>query len=176
MRKAPALVAALTAGSLLAIAGCAQASPEPLPTAESVDLGVDPEFGTVMASCMVERGWDAVVTGDGGIVSDIPDGQDESYDTDLAECEEKNGFDSIAPALTEPELRLLYLMELDTAACLRGEGLDPGIAPSEQSFVEAALVDGNAWDPYATVYTTSNSQVTEDEYFALLEKCPRPGY
>lgn len=129
-----------------------------------------------MASCMVDRGWDATATGDGGISSTIPEGQDESYDADLAKCQEKNGFDILAPALSEPELRRLYLMELDTAECIRAEGLDPGSPPSEQSFVDMALVNGNAWDPYAAVYTTSNSQVSEDEYFALLKKCPRPGY
>lgn len=170
------LMASVSVAASLLLAGCANQTPEALQTADSVDLGIHPEFGAIMASCMVDRGWDTVVSGDGGISSTIPEGQDESYDADLAACQEEHGFDAIAPALTEPELRRLYLMELDTADCLRDEGYDPGQPPSEQSFVDAALIDGNAWDPYAEVYTTSNSQVSEDEYFALLEKCPRPGY
>ncbi|MFB8188269.1 hypothetical protein ACFC14_03025 [Microbacterium sp. NPDC055988] len=175
-RTAAVFVTAIIAASALLLGGCAGSAPEPHATAESVDLGIDPEFGSTMAACMVDRGWDADVTGDGGVLSDVPEGQEEPYDADLAECEKENGLDTIAPALTEPELRLLYLMELDTAECIRVQGLDPGNPPSEQTFVDSALADGNAWDPYAEVYTTSNSQVTEDEYFALLEKCPRPGY
>lgn len=175
-RTAAVLLSAIIATPALLLGGCASSAPEPRATAESVDLGIDPEFGSTMASCMVEHGWDADVTGDGGVLSNVPDGQDEPYDADLAECAKENGLDKIAPALTEPELRLLYLMELDTAECIRDQGLDPGNPPSEQTFVDSALADGNAWDPYAEVYTTSNSQVTEDEYFTLLEKCPRPGY
>lgn len=175
-RAAAARFAASVVATSIALAGCTGTTPTPHPTAEDIDLGIDPEFGSIIAACMVTLGWDATVTGDGGVSSDIPEGQDESYDSDLAKCQAENGFDTPAPSLTEPELRRLYLMELDTAECLREEGLDPGDPPSEQSFVDAALVDGNAWDPYTAVYTTSNSQVTEEEYFALLAKCPRPGY
>lgn len=175
-RTAVAFFAAVVAAAPLALSGCASASPEALATATSVDLGIDPEFGSVMASCMVDRGWDATATGDGGISSTIPEGQDDTYDADLAACQKENGFDKLAPALAEPELRLLYRMESDTAECIRDEGFDPGTAPSEQSFVDSALTDGDVWDPYAEVYTPSNSQVTEDEYYALLRTCPRPGY
>lgn len=176
MKRSVGVLAAVVGAASLALSGCADAPPQPLATAESVDLGINPEFGSIMASCLVGLGWDAEETGDGGITSDIPEGQEDAYNADLASCQEENGFDKLAPKLTEPELRLVYLMELDTADCIRDEGFDPGNPPSEQSFVDAALVNGNVWDPYEAVYGASNAQVTEEEYFALLQTCPRPGY
>jgi len=100
----------------------------------------------------------------------FPDGQRDAYERDSKECESLLGYD-VPPKYSDEQLRDIYGEVIKTADCIRGEGLEPGTPPSEQTFVEQVRTGQGGWDPYSEIYGPGG--LTEDEYFALLEKCPR---
>lgn len=144
------------------LTGCA--STEEAPTSEA-----NMEWAANMQSCMNEGGWDIEVRPDGGISANYADDQASAFNAAYAECETKFGYD-VAPTYTDDEIKAIYAKVVDTAACITEQGYDPGEPPTEQTFIDQVRGDGG-WDPYIDLYVPGG--LTDDEYFALLEECPR---
>lgn len=162
------VVGALAVASLaLIVSGCAApTSPSP---SESKVPAASGAWSDNMTDCLEEKGWEVDVLADGGISSQIPDGQEEIYRSDLSTCRAKYGYD-VDPVYTDDEARDIYAQVLNVAECLREKGFDPGEAPSEQTFVEQLQTGPGGWDPYIDLYP----QVMDtDEYMTVVKDCPR---
>ena len=151
---------------LLALAGCTTQHAErqtPGPAALS-------DYATNMASCLRSAGWEVQTRPDGGITSQIPAAQADAYAADRAECEKHFGYDATPEPLTDAQIKDLYRKVLETLDCLKDQGRDPGVPPTEQPFIDQAHGTG-AWDPYTNLYRPG--KMTDQEYFSLLAVCPR---
>ena len=122
-----------------------------------------------MSQCLQEKGWDVAVTPDGAIHMDLPQEQGAPYDEDDKTCEEHFGYD-VAPVYTDDDVREIYAKVVATAECIAEQGYDPGDPPSEQTFVEQVQSDTGGWDPYSDLYP---HRMGVEEYYELIEKCPR---
>lgn len=167
-RRNRLLVAVAAGMALSTLAGCSTDSGEPEETATSVYLGQDHgEWQRNMQQCLRDHGFEVTIGGDGSIGHRGSSEQADAYNTALGECRGQYDEEPL-PELTEPELRLVYVMTQKTVQCLIDHGQDPGKVPSEQAFI-----DSRGWDPYSEIWYPGTS-LSEEEYYALLEACPRP--
>lgn len=163
-----AVATCIAALAIVSLVSCASAA-VPQPTADSIDFQVDHEWQGNVAKCMTDAGWLVTAEPDGAVAAQYDQTQATAFRDAMSACRAE-----FEPAIerrpfTSAELRRLYLMLHVTADCLIAEGYDPGEAPSEQAFLDTK----GAWDPYENVYSP-RTQVTEQEYYDLLGKCPRP--
>lgn len=139
---------------------------------ESAEPPTDGSFGSTMERCMRERGWDLVVTDDGGFDARYPSEQRNAFDADLEECMAKFGYDESPTPMTEEEATELYDLYLEAADCLDGRGYPPPEPPSRQAFVEDVISSGlPSWDPYMHLLDATDSY---EKIRQLENACPLP--
>ncbi|TFD49591.1 hypothetical protein E3T55_10960 [Cryobacterium frigoriphilum] len=114
-----------------------------------------------MVQCLSDRGWDAVLSSDGGIESSFPSEQEEVYSADVDDCFDVTGVNQVRTLNTD-EFKKGYDLMSSSLECLRATGLDLPDAPSYQAFV-----DSNAgYTPYR--------DLPDELYDELIEACPQP--
>lgn len=167
-RRLP-LIAVLAFASLAAFTGC---TPSPQPDA-SVSPMVDDEIrdkfaaSYELADCLNQKGWDVTVDErDGGVQFEGSTAQMDQYQLDQEECTPEST--ATLDDLTEAQWHELYTLELDTAQCLRDEGVTVPEAPTEQVFIER-YPSAEPWTSYSFV-----GDVPEDRWYELNEVCPQP--
>lgn len=173
MRTVPSLLAL---SALLLAAGCgsggtaAPASLSAPAAAAGSDLVTNEQRTMALISCMEEAGWDPEFDPrDQSMSMEFPTEQEAQAEADRVACETDLGLDTPVE-LDDEQLSALYAQEVASAECLRAEGVDVPEAPSEEVW-RGSRTSESAWDPYMAL-----SQRGEEEYYRLLEACPRePG-
>lgn len=163
--------AAIVGAILLAVlAGCTGGD-----GGESADPQATEDFGTNMARCMTEKGWNVTANTDGSweTVDSIHVSQEQQFEADVEECRDRFGYERGAPKMTQEEAEEFYDAQLDAAECLRENGYTTPEAVSKQAAVESLINGGPPlWDPYEHVVDSADSATELEEVF---EKCPQPG-
>lgn len=132
--------------------------------------GADPKFASNMAECLANSGWDVEVDPDNSYGLTIPPGQEDAYDSAEKDCKTALGYDHEASPLTDAEKKHLFAALTSLADCLEQHGHEVRDRPSEQAFLDDAV-----FDPYGEIRNPASvGSISEEEYFELLEACPRP--
>lgn len=160
----------MAAGGVL-LTGCSPAqSSAPIDYAPGELSGQDQDFATKMAACLKESGWEVEVQPDNSYSIQLQEGQSDAYNAADAACAESLGLDNEPEALTDAQMKRLYAGFVALAGCLRDEGHEVRDIPSEQSFLDDAV-----FDPYGELRDPRRSDaLSDDEYYELLQVCPRP--
>lgn len=166
------LVATVLVSSFLTVlAGCSggtgEESTNPSRTAE--------DFGSNMARCMTEKGWNVAANPDGSweTVDSIHVSQEERFEADVEECRDRFGYERGAPTMTQEQAEEFYDALLNAAECLKDLGLTTPEAVSKQASVESLINGGPPlWDPYEHVVGSVESAAELEEVF---KECPQPG-
>ncbi|GAB3615907.1 hypothetical protein GCM10027416_04640 [Okibacterium endophyticum] len=160
--------------ALVMLTGCAVTEPagEPSSTLSQPQAGDSfaekyPDSQT-LADCLNEKGWDVTLNeATGSVEFEGTTEQMDQYEIDQAECMPED--DSIPlEELTSEQWTALYEMELETAECLRAEGIEIEEAPSEQVFIDR-YKSSDPWTSYTFV-----GDVSSDRWDELNTLCPQP--
>lgn len=121
-----------------------------------------------LADCLNEKGWDVTLNeATGGVGFEGTTEQMDQYEIDQAECMPED--DSIPLSeFTSEQWTALYQAELETAECLRAEGVSVEEAPSEQVFIDR-YQSSEPWMSYTFV-----GEVSSDRWDELNMLCPQP--
>ena len=181
---------------MLLLSGCSEPSPEPLdadalleqasqdrrdrleeqfpgieiPVVERVRTVSPGEWADVQVACLLEEGFEAQATDDGGVtVVDMPADQREAYQLASFICGEKYPLDAvyIAP-LSDAQIELIYRYQTtELTECLSEQGFEIDTPPSLEVFEEGYRSDG-VWNPYQYVNVGSN-----EAWADVNRKCPQ---
>ncbi|PKI92879.1 hypothetical protein CW368_00795 [Actinomycetales bacterium SN12] len=174
MRRIKSVPVRLTFASVAVAAlltGCAPSAVTPEPTGAPVqeqDSARDEfEASYALADCLNEKGWEVTVSEkDGAVRFEGATAQMDQYQADQEEC-----MPDDAPTLadlTDAQWAELYVMETQTAQCLRDDGVAVPEVPSEQVFVEK-YQGSEPWTSYSFV-----GEVAQDRWEELNDICPQP--
>lgn len=132
------------------------------------------ELLPTLAQCLREEGFAARMEDDGSVSSFAGIGQDDDYEIASFVCRARYPVD---PDQTQPlndaEIEFVYrYWSEQTAACLRGYGVDVGEVPTLTEF-RASYGTAEHWSPYAAMY---QDDAWDWERIATVEKAcpPRP--
>jgi hypothetical protein len=136
------------------------------------------EYRTALQSCLDGKGWKVTVNRDGGIDESFQGDEIERIHVDVDTCRVSMGFPASddLPPQDEASLRRQYAMLVDTATCLRAQGVDVADPPSEDTWVDTSLQGTDEqkqhqWHPYDD---PAWAKVPEDRVAELERTCPQP--
>ena len=100
---------------------------------------------------------------------EIPSEQYDSHLEAQQECRSGTGVEEMYEDFvgTDEMLEEVYVLQIETLKCLRGQGFE-GLSdpPTLQAYLDA----GAKWTPYAEL----PMDISEDKWFAIQEECPQP--
>jgi hypothetical protein len=164
-------IAALALGlAMTTLTGCASVAAKPIDYSAGELSGTDQDFAVAMAACLQESGWEVETRPDNSFGITLQASQESAFEAAETDCSERLGYDEHPEALSDAQLRRLYGGLTSLVRCLGEEGYVTRDLPSEQAFL-----DGSVFDPYGELRDpTRPNTLSNDEYYALLAKCPRP--
>ena len=158
---------------LLLIAGCGtyQDPPGTEASASSGNRTTMPDWLNEMATCMKDQGWDVRVDVEqNGIISDtLPASQQASFSRGRESCEKQVGRAPNDVPMTPKLASDMYDHLLQMKDCLKDEGFQSSEPPSRSTFVEDYMSGRPPWSPFLDV----PPDLTDEEWHALLRKCPQ---
>lgn len=152
-------------------AGCSGSEESPGPvgsTAAAAASGLD-----AARQCIRDRGWEIVEESDGfSSPPGIPASQFDIYTADSEECLALYVPPVPASAVSDARWEEFYAEVVESAECLRGEGVDVPDTPSFQALKDSYLTADGAeqWGPWGFVPVTS---MDSNETRALEKTCPQ---
>lgn len=132
------------------------------------------EYAPAITACLHDRGWDAVITDDGGVDIAMPEGQAGQYDADYEECLAETGFDRPSRPFDSESAAAYFAAMLEAAACVEGLGYVVAEPPSEEVAIEQ-LINGTfgiEWNPYEQPAMNTKRGDSLEQVYA---ECPLPG-
>ncbi|HLS45623.1 MAG TPA: hypothetical protein VK045_09315 [Ornithinicoccus sp.] len=128
-------------------------------------------YQTAIRDCLTDGGFPAEIQPDGGVVIDIPPGQDEAFMHVDAACRERIP-EPASRVLTEQEVNAKYELEVESAECLAAAGYPEIDMESREVWVAQWMaVDAGASDvPPDTAW----SQIAGNEAEEAQQVCPMP--
>lgn len=162
----------LAAGVLLLLAtACGGTEPEDPPAPTPSETQEDSP-AALIAECLRDKGWEVKVHPDNSYsVGGIPQEQVAQFEADDQTCQEAGDHEP-PPPMTQEQAGAYYEALWEVAECVRGQGYDPGEAPSRQAAVEALMapiIDLRGW-PYGDLQGIESAQELDELYAA----CPQP--
>jgi hypothetical protein len=142
-----------------------------LPTDAQFVRYLDPgEWAEVRAQCLLDQGFHADATPDGGLIfRDYPEEQQKPLHEATYRCDVMYPVHPVyEQQLDDGQLTLLYDYYLDALRpCLEAEGFDIAEPPSLETFIDSYYRDGS-WNPYSSV-----PSLPLEEWYRLQEECPQ---
>lgn len=123
------------------------------------------------AQCLTQAGFPSTSSGDGGVSTDIPAGQDEAADLASYECHAKYPVDPSQNGRNLTDLQKEQVYEYLTATlvdCLEERGYQVNQIPSRDVFM-SGFDESPPWNPYTEIFAGNVGAGEGDE---LQSECP----
>lgn len=163
---------------IVLIGGCANATSNENPPKASAPGGTPSASATSMPqwlervqTCLEEEGWEVSVDYEqnGIAIDNLPTDQQAAYRAADEACEKAAGRAPNDVPMTAERAKEIFRHLIKAATCLEDEGYPSSEPPSESKFVDDYLSGNPPWSPFLEV----PDSISEDEWRALLRKCPQ---